>query len=41
MEDKVEKEDISFPGDAGVHSRSVFKTDTRTPRNNSQIIGDK
>lgn len=41
MEDKVENQDISLPGDARVNSRSVFKTDTRTAKNNSQINGDK
>lgn len=41
MEDKVENQDISLPGDARVNSRSVFKTDTRTVKNNSQINGDK
>lgn len=41
MEDKVENEDISLPGDPRVNSRSVFKTDTRTAKNNSQITGDK
>lgn len=32
---------LTPPGDAGANSRSVFKTDVRTAKNKSQLIGDK